>query len=423
MVYRWLFRSLVGMSVLLVAWTVDESSFGASDTKPQDTRAFLYDFAIDFLFLDELAGLNRPTKSSSSYTRMNMSGDVAQQPTATLGLRSAKFGLEWRISRKLAIELALRPDAVNGEDYREVDTRAGRVIEQAPSVRVLDQYRLIYRALSSTLRLGVEREVLESYRVINDTLDFGLRVRGPEKSMLAGFEIPKLVDFNQGKNGHGIGIAAAALSGRDERHNYRSQQDSGRGESPAKKDPYWGGAAGATWVMEGDTRLGLSAATMEERSAGIKVRSNWYHLGLRRHTTMSDGGRWLVAMEARQLLQVFAREGTYISDVSLSSVGLTSRYERRSGEGPLFALWIGAGELHPEGTLTESKPARGTQFNLGWQWLMEESLYVSAMVSREWRRDGQLGGHQSGGFARGSSMRSALSRFAIGVSYLTGGQL
>jgi hypothetical protein len=405
-----------------------EICLAVEQTPRTAVRAFLYDVNLEFLFLDELSALNRPAhvdfgNNHSKPEGLMWASTSDRTSSPTMGLRLAKFGFDWRVSSKFSVELVLRPDAAGDALVREVDTRAGQVIEESPSVRFIDQYQFIYRPSSSSVRLGVEKEVMESYRVVADTLDFGLRVRGPEKAMAAVFDMPKLFEFNQGRDGAGVGVSAAALSGRDERHDRRHYESGGSGESPAKKDPYWGVSGSVTWTLEGDSRFGIGMATIEERFDGMKVRNQWYQAGLRRDTALANGGRWLLAMEARQLRQGFALEGTDISSVSLSSVGITTSYERLKGEGPMMGLWIGSGELHPVGVLSESKPAKGSQLNFGWRWQMEDSLEVSALIAREWRRDGAMGGGTKGGFVHGDSTRSALSRFAVGVRYLTGGQI
>jgi hypothetical protein len=395
---------------------------GSEEIRAKDVRAFLYDVDLEFLFLDELSSLSRPSRISVDTEKWDLVvGDHARS-SPTLGLRSAKFGLDWRVGNKIAVELVLRPDAASCLQCREVDTRAGRVVEQAPSIHFIDEYRFIYRPSFSSIQIGVQREVLENYRVVADALDFGLRVRGPEKSMSVGFHVPNLMEFNQGRDGAGMGVMVAALSGRDERHDSRYQENGGAGDSPAKKDPYWGGAASATWILVGDTQIGVGAAAIEERDEGIKVRNQWYQAGIKRAADIFGVRRWLMAMEARQLKQGFTMEGTNISDVSMTSVGITAAYERRRGEGPMLGIWVGSGELHPPGTLSESKSSKGSQINLGWKWLMEDSLQISAMVSREWRRDGGSGTGDSGGFMHGDSSRSALSRMAVGLQYFTGGQ-
>ena len=417
---RRLLNSLITMCALeLIA---SRMCVAGEEIRTNNVRAFLYEVDVDFLFLDELSALNRPSKTDGYMKNIGPITEADKSLSPTLGLRSAELGLDWRVSAKFKVLMVLRPDAAGGGHYQEVDTRAGRVVEESPSIHFLDQYRLIYQPSASSLRIGVENEVLESYRVVPETLDFGLRVRGPEKAMAAGFDIPKLVEFNQGRDGAGIGVSTAALSGRNERHDSRHQEAGGSGESPAKKDPYWGAAAALTWTLEGETRIGIGMATLEERTDGVKVRNQWYQAGVRKAADISSGGRWLLAMEARQLRQSFALEGTEISSVSLSSVGITTSYERRSGEGPMLGVWVGSGELHPPGVLSESKPSKGSLLNFGWQWRMEDALQISMLVSREWRRDGGVGTGDTGGFIDGDSSRSVMSRMAVGVRYFTGGQ-
>lgn len=407
---------------LLIYWCFFVTAgFGATNSVV--APSFLYGVDLDFLFLDELAAINRPAKIDGPLPAMSTDLDVPSAMSPTLGLRASRLNLEWRFSRGVSVQLVLRPDAAGAGTYREVDTRAGRVVEESPSIHFLDEYRLLYRAASSVVKFGVEREILESFRVTPDMLDFGLRVRGPEKAMVMGCDIPHLTLFDEGHSNSFMGVSIAALSGRDERHDARYQDLGGIGESPAKKDPYWGGTLATSLVFGGDTRLGLALALMEERVDGIKVRDQWYQAGLRRSVATSDGGHWLVAMEARQLRQGFHVEGTNISDVSMSSIGVTSSYERHSGEGPMLGLWIGSGDIHPLSVLSQSKPTKATQANFGWHWTMEDFIGVSAMVSREWRRDGSELGGSHGGFAHGDSHRSAISRLAVSVRYLLGGQI
>jgi hypothetical protein len=162
---------------------------------------------------------------------------------------------------------------------------------------------------------------------------------------------------------------------------------------------------------------------IEERQSGTKARLEWYGLGVRRSLGGAAMPKVEVAMEARQLRESFKLEGTDISDVSLTSVGVTSRLFRKSDEAALLGFWVGTGDIHPDGVLSVSRPTKGFQAEAGWSWVVEDQLEFVTMVSREWRRDGLESGGTQGGFKNGTSGRSVQSRFAIQMRYNIGGQI
>lgn len=401
----------------------------AGEVAPGKQTAFLYDIDMDFMYLTEARGFSTP-KSSISAVNFSQAGLTASgSGTGTFGLKKAAFGFEWRLPRGVGFQASVRPDAAQDRDVgtteptRELDTRSGRVVEEMPSIHFLDEYRLIVKKQSVEARVGVESSTLESFRVTPDLLGFGLRVRGPEKSFSAGIYAPEVFYLGESKSDDVVGFGLGVLSGRDERHDGRSGESTEIGESPAKRDPYWGASASLSANLAGQTRLALAAAMIEERQLGAKMRQEWYGLGVRRSLGGALLSKAIVAIEARQLRESFRMEGTEISDVRLMSFGVTSMLYRNSDEAALLGFWVGTGDIHPEGVLSTSRSAKGFQAEAGWRWLVEEQLEFVTMVSREWRRDGAEFGGTQGGFVYGSTNRSAQSRFAIQMLYKIGGQI
>ena len=414
--------------LLTLLFCFDKSALAGEMTAGREV-AFLYGVDFDFMYLTEAKGLpvNKGSGAASTYkpVQLSASGDG----TATFGLKKAALDFEWRMPRGLAFQATVRPDAVQEGDSggtelaRELDTRSGRVVEEMPRVHFLDQYRLIIKKQAVEARIGVESSTLERFTVAPELLGFGLRVRGPEKSFSAGIYAPEVVFLGESKSDNVIGFGLGVLSGRDERHDGRDGETAEVGESPSKRDPYWGACASLGANLAGGTRASLAVAMIEERQSGAKARQEWYALGLRRGLDGTLLPKVVVAMEARQLRESFRIDGTEISDVTLMSVGVTSMLYRNSEEAALLGFWVGTGDIHPEGVLSVSRPVKGYQAEAGWRWLVEEQLEFVTMVSREWRRDGLESGGTRGGFLNGSSSRSAQSRFAIQMRYNIGGQI
>ena len=382
--------------------------------------SLLYKVDAEFTYLDTFPGSQ---SLSTSTADDSTEGDSGADPSPTLGLRRAAFDLEWQMPRGLSLFVSLRPDAGTGGDdkaqRREVDTRAGRVIEESPTVHLLDEYRVTYRARGAETRFGVERYAVSPYRLSGEILDFGLRPRGPEKVFAASVFVPTIYEAQSGGK---LSLTASAIGGRDERSDSRYGGTGGAGQSPAKRDPYWGGVSQVEYSLPDVLRTGLAFAFLEERKSGIKIKNGLYQFGIRRSIDSDATTSLSLAVEARQLRQSYELEGATIADQSLSSIGLTGLIGRKSGEGVLFGVWSGTGNLHPEGLLTNSYATRGQQVVGGWQWLLEDVLRVSAHVAREWRVDHGSEG-RGGGFADGDDHKAAINRIAIDARFLLNGQI
>jgi hypothetical protein len=386
-------------------------------------ESVLYNIDAGFLYLSPYPGSQG--KSAASTDPDSAEGSRAtSDPSPTLGLRHAAFDLEWQMPRGLTFAVTLRPDAGAAEESaairREVDTRAGRVIEASPTVKLLDAYRLSFRAVNAETRFGIERHAVSPYRLAGEALDFGLRPRGPEKTFAFGVFVPSILATSDSAR---LGLTAMAIGGREERADSVRGESGGGGQSPAKRDPYWGGVAQLDYNLPDLMSAGVAFAFMEERKSGIKVKNGLYQFGIRRSIENGVNTNLTLAVEARQLRQTYELEGSAIPDQSLSSVGLTGVLGRKSGEGILFGVWTGAGDLHPQGSMARSDTSRGHQVMGGWQWMLEDALRISAHVAREWRVDHDTGGRGSGGFADGDTHKGALSRVAIEARYMLNGQI
>lgn len=386
---------------------------------------FLYKFGLDLKYLSDIRGfssrsaaLRLPDIDRSINSRLASSG--------TLGLARSEIGLGWYMPRGAGVEIVLRPDALNHDSNSvELDSRSGRFAEEAPSLHFLDEYRMVLRRPNLEAHVGVARETLEDFTGSSDLLGFGLRVQGPKKSFTAGFSTSDLfLVGSYGSNAQGaIGVGIDLLSGRDDRHDSRIGSSKEVGESPAKREPYWGGSANISLKYGDSFKLGLSVATVEERAeAGIR-QIEWYQLALRQRMESSHFPRLIYGVESRHLRQNYDKSETKMADVMLTSFGLTSAIELADAEKFFLAVWMGTGVLHPESILSSSVPAKGLQTEIGWSWMLEDQLELTAAASREWRRDGNVGGGSRGGFGEGSSGRSSQSRFAVRVAYAIGDQI
>jgi hypothetical protein len=385
----------------------------------------LYDLNVDFLYLTEAKNLSKNKSVADPATSGQVNGSDSRY--ATFGLQDAAMNLKWTMPRGVAFEMILRPDATASESsssgtepVRELDTRSGRVVEPMPTVHLLDEYRLIFRRTHIEGRVGVERESLDNYRVTPELLGFGMRVRGPEKSFAGSVG-------RVHSNSSSIDLTddlvflgnISVLSGRSDRHDSRISDSGGLGDSPAKRDPYWGGAANVSSSINSGSTLGLGYALTEERQNEGHTRLTWYQLGLKQRITAGADKLGLAALEVRQLHQTFQTEGTDISDVTLSSIGLTSFVPVISGQDALIGVLLGRGTLHPPGVLSQSTGSSSYQVEFGWRWQLEDQLQLTSFLSREWRRDGT----DTGGYIRGSSTQSTQSRFALQIQYNLGGQV
>ena len=411
--------------VLVSVAIISGPAYGQSLQIQQKQTACLYDVNLDFLYLAEAEGFSSG-KAAVIPNEVNLAGAAEGGNVRTLGLNRAIFNFEWTLPRGVGVQIALRPDAIGGNGgpvVRELDVRSGRVIEPMPSIHLLDEYRISIKKPSVEVYLGVEDSVLESIRVTPEVLGFGLWVRGPEKSMAVGFSAPKLVTIGNSQADDSLGFGLSLLSGRDERHDARTAEPAHFGESPSKRDPYWGGAAKFGARVLSGSKVVVSAAMIEERQDGAVTRIQWYQAGVRRSVIGSSLAGLLVAMEVRQLRESFKQESTEISDVSLNSVGITSSVILDAENSVLLGFWSGVGEIHPDGSVARSLAAKGVQAELGWRWSIEEQLELVAVGSREWRRDAHDVGGTIGGFPHGDGRRSAQSRIAIQLNYKLGGQI
>jgi hypothetical protein len=351
------------------------------------------------------------------------------QPLAdsgSLGLARSSIGLGWYFPRGAGVEVVLRPDGLNnGLAATELDTRSGSTVEEASSIHFFDEFRIIVKRPSLESHVGVVGQTLENYAVSPDVLGFGLRVQGPKKSFAAGFSSPDL--FQVGTYGESskvaIGVGIDILSGRDDRHDSKTGSHRDSGERPAKREPYWGGSASLNVKFGDRLKLGFTLASLQERAeTGIR-QLEWLQLALRQRIEVSSFPKLLVGLEGRHLKQNYDKTETKVADVKLTSVGLTSAVDMPADEKLFVAIWYGSGLIHPEGILSSSVSATGLQSELGWSWMVEDHLELVAVASREWRRDGNVGGGSHGGFGEGAYGRSSQSRFALRISYSMGDQI
>jgi hypothetical protein len=390
------------------------NAFGQSSTKQVSV---LYDTDISFSYLTPSAvsrsDIDRSSDSSNS-------SNQADEPSPTLGMRKALFGIEWRLPRSVNFTVGLRPDAGPSGNATELDTRAGRVLESAASVKLLDQYSVSYKIQSSLVSMGVENRLIEPERLSGEELDFGLRPRGPEKAFAVTCDAAHLLESS---GGGGLSLTLKATGGRDERNDSRHHASGGVGDTPAKKDPYWGGLVQTSLLLNDDMRFGFAVAFLEERQSGIKVKNSIYQIGVRRNIEIENSRRLTLALEGRQLRQTFDKTGLSMAAQSLSSIGITSVFGRKSGEGVVLGIWTGTGDLHANGNVARSFVSKGHQISAGWQWMMEDVLKVSAVVARDLRIDHDSDGRQIGGFKTSEGYESSITRLALSVNYVLSGQL
>lgn len=387
-----------------------------------------YGFDLEMMYLGEFKGL------SSSRAAAEMRLPLAEEDQGasgyrTFGLRRARFDFDWSLPRGSSLEIRLRPDSVNYSDrnrpQRELDTRSGKTVEPMPSVHLLDEYRLRLRRSGVDAYAGVKGDILEDYTVGPNLLGFGLRVLGPMKVFAAGISLPGVIKFygDNGGSSDGLGFGLDFLSGRDDRHDGRAGDVSGVGESPGKAEPYWGAAIHLDSQFAELFKLGIAGAGIEERSDGGKKRLEWYQIGLKRNLHLGPVYKFLVGLEARQLREAYEVDLTEISDVSLTSFGLSSAFSFMQDQSVYLSLWSATGNIHLGEVYSTSQTTRALQVDLGWKWLLEEQLDLVAALSREWRRDGSIGGGTVGGFQGDLANRSTQSRVALQLNYKFGGQL
>jgi hypothetical protein len=390
--------------------------------------SMFYRFDMDFFYLTELKGFsssrnNDPQKPSIIETPAEPS------QSGTFGLGKSVIELDWFLPRGTGVEIVLRPDAVKYSGQMsepvELDTRSGRVAEELPSIHFLDEYRLVFKKASVESHLGVERSILQDFSVAPNILGFGLRVLGPMKSFAMGLSLPQAFKIGDNASGRSqeFSFGADVLSGRDDRHDGRVGVVAEVGETPAKNEPYWGAALKLDGRVGYDLRFGVTAAGAEERASGGRRYLQWYQAGLRRDVVAEGNSKLLLAMEIRQLRETYDNPLTKISDVSLTSVGITSAFYWSESQAAFAGIWLATGDIHLDSTLSSSRTTRAMQFDFGWKWLIEDQIEFVTALSREWRRDGQDGGGTTGGFRHGSSNRSAQSRFALQLNYRIGGQM
>ena len=417
----WIFASAV-----VVGGVVKSQDASGETVAPAQQQATCnYDVDLDFFYLGEASGLSSG-RSAIMPAEGKLAGASESSAVRTLGLRKSAFNFQWNSPRGVGLQVSLRPDALGasgGPVIRELDVRSGRVVEKMPTIHLLDEYRLSISKPSAQVFLGVESAVLETIRVTPELVGFGLWIRGPEKSFSAGISAPTLVNIGEAKSEDSLGFGVSLLSGRDERHDSRTEDPLDFGASPSKRDPYWGGAVKFGAHVLSGSKVVVSTAMTEEKRDGATVRLHWYQAGVRRSLVRASKPGLLLAMEMRQLRETFKRENSEISDVTLTSVGITSAIILDIENSVLLGLWSGSGEIHPEGSVARSLPVKGVQVELGWLWHIEDQLELAAIASREWRRDGHDVGGTSGAFPHGDGMRSAQSRVGVQISYKLGGQI
>jgi hypothetical protein len=410
------------ISSVLALIIISKNASGEPLPAEAKQTACLYDVNLDLLYLSEAKGFSTD-RGMVARNAASLLGSQKSAQVRTLGLRKSVFNFEWSLPRGVAVQISLRPDATggNGDTFvRELDIRSGRTIEPMPSIHLLDEFRFIVKKPALEVHLGVEDTVLETVRVTPELLGFGLWVRGPEKSLAAGFSAPKLINIGNQNSSDAVGFGINIISGRDERHDRRVDESSGLGESPSKRDPYWGGSAKIGLDILDGSKAVVSAAISEEREEGATAKLQWYQAGMRRSL---ESANLLIAMEVRQFRESYKHESTEISDVSMTSVGVTSSFAVDPIHSLLIGFWSGAGEIHPLGSTARSLAVKGAQAEIGWQWHVEKQLDLVACGSREWRRDNSDLGGSTGGFSSGDGKRSSQSRIAIQLNYKVGGQI
>jgi hypothetical protein len=412
--------------VSIIFLLFSSSVFGQSEKSVPTGKAstVLYRFSLDLGLLTEVRGFAQG-RSARQDVGSQQDSTVVSANTPSFGLSRSALDLAFYVPRGAGVELSLRPDALNvPANAKEIDTRSGRVIEEMPSVQLLDEYRLVFKHTQVQSHLGVISRVLDDYAVSPELLGFGLRVQGPQKSFAAGFSANDLFKTGQSSIGaHSLALSLDILGGRNDRHDARIGRSSEIGESPAKREPYWGGSFQAKLALGEALKLGIGGVTLQERAeTGIR-QIDWYQFAVRQKFESVIPWPLQVSFEARHLRQAHERSETTISDIKLTSVGLLTSTDFRSSHQIHAGVWFGDGQMHPEGVLSNSVPVRGIQSEIGSSWFLEEQLQLTTAVTREWRRDGKFGGGYRGGFGEGQNGRSTQSRFAVRLSYKIGDQI
>lgn len=418
-------RILFGLCV--IAAGMGESLFGETEKNPNSAKAttVLYRFNLDLMYLTEFRGFSKDQGFRLDPILSRGIGNLTPA-TASLGLARSSLEVSWQLPRGAGVEVSLRPDAVaTGEAVSEIDTRSGRVVETQPDIHFLDTYRIVLKRSGIETYIGVKANVFEDFTYSPELLGFGLRVQGPRKSFGLGFKSSDLFGGGGDLNYRHTRVAVAVdvLGGRSDRHDSKVGSTNDIGESPSKKEPYWGGSIQAKINYGDGLRLGGGGISVQERAESGLRQIDWYQFAIGHNFGASNSLPLLIAMEARHLKETYQKSEAKISDVFLTSFGLTSSLGMRSSERVLLSVWLGNGAIHPEGILSSSVSAKGLQADIGWRWMLDEQLELTTMASREWRRDGKPDGGSRGGFGDSKSGRSTQSRFALRVSYNIGDQI
>ncbi len=408
-----------------VVWSVPAIGENLKPEPIGKANTLLYRFNLELLYLTDIRGFSSKSPEAT-LDRFQDDGFSPYADTASIGLAGSEFDLSWYVPRGAGVEIALRSDALNaGAQSTELDSRSGQVVEAAPSVHFLDEYRIVIKRPSLESHLGVVNRTFEDYSAMPELLGFGLRVQGPRKFFALGFSTSDL--FRLGSSTEGgqgaIGVGFDILSGRDDRHDARTGSSSESGESPAKREPYWGGAANMSLKYGDGFKVGFTASAVQERGETGMRQVEWYQLALRRTIESTLLPRLTLGMEGRQLKQTYDKAETKIANVHLTSIGFNSSVAMPGSEKLFIGVWFGTGAIHPKGVLSSAVTARGMQSVIGWSWMLEDQLELVTAASREWRRDGNVGGGSRGGFGEGSSGRSSQSRFALKIIYTIGDQI
>lgn len=363
-------------------------------------------------------------------------GQPARTSPRAFGLEASSIVINANLGQSSALQLTLRPDAVNrgttsgSEEQimvtREVDTRAGEVYRRKPSLRLLDSYQLVLRPGTRLIAsAGVYEQIMAIGTAYNSVLEFGLNVQLPAKFSGALLrwsdqaEGPQPVAINQ----H-FSVAAHMLQGHDDRAEAMGRPRGRFDTGPVAQDPYQAGAVSLTYQpnrLFGIFFLGGFGDNAELRG---RRSEQFGELAAVVRSQIGDHS-WTVSLDARTTQEQWRSQEYKVAPRSQQSLALQAAFGLLSEHWLLLGVHAGKSE-RPLNTVTldATKAYTGWQLDLGYRQELERGLSLEFYGCEEHRERKDATGKTSGGFpADDGEDRRTLRRMGMRLAFALGGSI
>lgn len=390
------------------------------------TEATTLNYDVDL----SLAYIDRLTRSDNDMVSGDGAGFTLAAPDKprTLGLRRARFAVDWRSVKGTRLFLVLRPDAMNRVQQdglttpaREVDTRAGEPYRPAPTIRMLDAYQITINALSSlSASAGVFEELATPLRSYPALLGFGLEVRFPAKFSALRLRWHDQVEIAPtGALPPRIRADLYVMQGNEDRAEAFAKKNRTADTAPAASDPYTGGASYVSFSPSPKTELGLLVGFDDSAEAGGKRNEVFGSLAGRTAWKIAsvEGN---VSLDVRYAKETWRNTTTDIKSRTQLSEAVTSSVKVGPRAWVLVGLANGQSD-QPASALEQDKltTVSGWDAEAGVLTSLGAGLDLQLMLSQERRtQKTQGGGGKQGGFVTDDGARSSVRRVGLELRYL-----